>query len=315
MEQGGKMKKIISLFLLTSSLWALDFSTEIGVKYKSDFAASTLPISMKLTGNYSADNFYGELQVTGDEDKLDLGKVYGEIYKDKLTLTFGRQPISWGNAFIFNRLNSLTNLNMLNPNEKNTNLDGIKIKYSLNDSSRVEGMVFSINDNSDNYALRYTTLIKNYEIMANYIKKNKEGQSPAVNDIILDVKGDLLVGLWFQYAYGIDTEKSFYLLGSDYSLNLAENTLYLLWEGSYDESNSLLLNYFRYTYSFNDWTGLSGGLLLRENEKAISTTLNHKLNDNVEVNLSHIYTDSNVFKKMNNYKNSNAIEFEMKAVF
>lgn len=309
------MNKIIMLILLSSSIWALDFSTEINSKYKSDFATSTAPLNLKLTGNYTGDNFYGELQILGNESQVEIGKAYGEVYKSRLTLSFGRQPISWGNAFIFNRLNSLTSLNLLNPNEKNGVLDGIKVKYNLNDSSRVEAMVFNVKDESDNYALRYTTLIKNYEFMANYIKKNKEDSVPAINDIIFDIKGDLGVGIWVQYAYGIDNKKSFYLLGSDYSFNLADKTLYLLWEGSYNESSELLLNYFRYSYSFNDWTGLSGGLLLQESDKAINTTLNHKLNDQVELNLSHIYTDSEMFKKMNNYKNNNAVELEIKAVF
>lgn len=318
------MKKILSFLTLGATLFALDFSSEIDTKYKTDFSGSEIPISLKVTGAYSDDSTYAQFEIKGDNstENITLNKAYVEIYKDKFIYTAGRQPISWGNAFIFNKLNSLTAVNILNPNEKISTLDGLKLRYNLEDSSRAELMVFDVNGSSDNYALRYTTLIKSSELMINYIKKDKDPtnkSSEDINDIILDVKGDLLVGLWVQFAYNLDNNKSFYLIGSDYSYSLFEKTLYVLWEGSYDDNKELLLNYFRYSYGFNDWDSLTGGLMLEEQNKILTTTFSHKLNDQTELNLSHIYTysdkDSKLVKSGSFNYPKNSIEVQIKAVF
>lgn len=306
------MKKILGFLILGVQLLALDFTTEIDSKYQTDFKTSSIPINLKLTSNYSSNNIYSEFQIEGDNitNTLDLSKAYGEVYKDKLTLTFGRQPISWGNAYIFNRLNSITRVNILNPSEKTSTLDGIKFKYALADSSRLEAIVFEENDASDNYALRYSFLVKNYELMFNYLNKNDK-----TNEIIFDLKGDMVVGIWTQYAYSFETNSSFYLLGTDYSFSFFDKTLYLLWEGSYDENKSLLLNYFRYNYGFSDWTSLNGGLLVYKDQSVLTTTLNHKLNDEVELNLSYVYIDSLLYQNLTKNSAKNKIELQIKAVF
>ena len=317
------MKKWISYFLLATSVFSLDFSTEIDATYQTDFSSNNTPVTLKLNGEHSTDNIYGQFEIKADSEteELELTKAYAETYKRNSTLTFGRQPISWGNAYIFNRLNNLTSINILNPNEKTATLDGIKLKHSIG-NSRVEGIVFNVNDSSDNYALRYTTLIKNSELMLNYVKKEADLEvagSESTNDFILDFKGDLGVGIWTQFSYSFDTHKNFYLLGIDYSLTLFDQTLYLLNENSYDSNKELLLNYFRYEYGFNEWTGIKGGLMIQEKNSILTTTVSHKLNDEIEINLSHIFTNldeaSSVGSKLKNTYSKNNLELQIKAVF
>ncbi|MBN1469054.1 MAG: hypothetical protein JW924_10040 [Fusobacteriaceae bacterium] len=317
------MKKYIIYFILIGSSYSINLKTEISTKYTSDLHSNETPISLKLNGEYSADDIYSEVEIKGSTktEEIELTKIYVEYYKDKYTLTFGRQPIVWGNAYIFNKLNNLTSINMLNPNEKTATLDGVKMKYSKG-NERVEGIVFDIDDSSDNYAIRYTNLIGNYELMLNYIKKNadlKVDGSESANDIILDLKGDLGIGIWTQYAYNFDNKKNFYLMGIDYSFAINEKTLYLLYEGSYDENKDLFLNYGRYEYGFNEWNSLKGGLLNQEKNNLLTTTISHKLNDSLELNLSHIYVyldnDSQIGKKLSSTYSRNNIELEIKAIF
>lgn len=158
--------------------------------------------------------------------------------------------------------------------------------------------------------------------MLNYIKKNtdlKVEGSESANDIILDLKGDLGIGIWTQCAYSFDNKKNFYLMGIDYSFAINEKTLYLLYEGSYDENKDLFLNYGRYEYGFNEWNSLKGGLLNQEKNNLLTTTINHKLNDNLELNLSYIYVyldnDSQIGKKLSSTYSRNNIELEIKAIF
>ena len=322
------MKKLIIFGIMAMEMMAMDFTKEIGVKYRSDSEDYNLPISLKLNGSQSFDKFYTEIEVknsiekSSKTEKIDydfqVSKAYGEYYGEKYTLTLGRQTISWGNAFIFNRLNSLNQINILNPTEKNSFLDGVKLKVNVGDSQRLEAIVFENNDNFENYALRYTRLMATTELMLNYIKREKDMKNPrdkGINDIIIDVKGDLLVGLWGQYSYNFDRDKNSYLLGVDYSFAPFDKTLYLLLESSYEEENKLFLNYFRYNYSINDWNSLSGGILFKEGEKVVTTSINHKLNDFVELNLSHIYLDSSSYKQLMQIKGDNTIELEIKAVF
>jgi len=322
------MKKLIVFGFMAMEMMAMDFTKEIGVKYRSDSEDYNLPISLKLNGSQSFDKFYTEIEVknsiekSSKTEKIDydfqVSKAYGEYYGEKYTLTLGRQTISWGNAFIFNRLNSLNQINILNPTEKNSFLDGVKLKVNVGDSQRLEAIVFENNDSFENYALRYTRLMATTELMLNYIKREKDMKNPrdkGINDIIIDVKGDLLVGLWGQYSYNFDRDKNSYLLGVDYSFAPFDKTLYLLLESSYEEENKLFLNYFRYNYSINDWNSLSGGILFKEGEKVVTTSINHKLNDFVELNLSHIYLDSSSYKQLMQIKGDNTIELEIKAVF
>lgn len=322
------MKKLIIFGIMAMEMMAMDFTKEIGVKYRSDSEDYNLPISLKLNGSQSFDKFYTEIEVknsiekSSKTEKIDydfqVSKAYGEYYGEKYTLTLGRQTISWGNAFIFNRLNSLNQINILNPTEKNSFLDGVKLKVNVGDSQRLEAIVFENNDSFENYALRYTRLMATTELMLNYIKREKDMKNPrdkGINDIIIDVKGDLLVGLWGQYSYNFDRDKNSYLLGVDYSFAPFDKTLYLLLESSYEEENKLFLNYFRYNYSINDWNSLSGGILFKEGEKVVTTSINHKLNDFVELNLSHIYLDSSSYKQLMQIKGDNTIELEIKAVF
>ena len=312
------MKKMIFLGLLALKIYALDFQTEIDTKYISDFKESTTPISLKLTGQYSDNNIFSEFQVKGTEDELTMTKAYGEAYKDKFTYTFGRMPISWGNAYIFNRMNALTGVNIVNPGEKDNTLDGLKIKYTTANNSKTEAVVFNVNS-ADNYALKQSFLIKNYELQLNYIKREKTNplnpSEEKINDLIFEFKGDLIAGVWGQVARSFEYNKNYYVLGADYSFSPFDKTLYLLWEGSYSEKTELLLNYFRYSFTFNEWNSLSGGLLVKEGEQVVTTTFNRKINDALELNLSHIYLNSEMYKKLMKIDSENKIELQLKAVF
>lgn len=64
-------EKIISILSFANKyIYAVNFQTEIDAKYQSDFEESTLPISLKLTGNYLDDNIFSEFQIKGSEDDL-----------------------------------------------------------------------------------------------------------------------------------------------------------------------------------------------------------------------------------------------------
>lgn len=312
------MKKIFFMLIILYSLEALEFQSEIESKYQTDFEKSQIPIFFSLNAVYRENDTYSEFKIKGSKEDLKLEKAYSEIYTGNYTLTFGRQPVSWGNSYIFNRMNSLTGINILNPKEKNNTLDGLKIKYTGLNNEKTEFVVFDVNK-ANNYALRQSVLVKNYELQINYIKKEKSNLSAPldedINDLIFEFKGDLLLGIWGQIAHSFQYDKNYYVLGLDYNFPFFQKNLYLLWEGTYSEKNKLFLNYFRYNIPFNQWTSLSGGLLISEGEQVLTTSINHKINDIVELNLSQIYADSESYKKLMGLNTRNSLELQLKAVF
>ena len=321
------MKKLFLFCLSLINLYSIELQTEIDTKFQSDFSESNIPITLSLTGQYSNNDIFSEFQVKGTEDELTLSKAYGEVSKNDFSYTFGRMPVSWGNAYIFNRMNALTGVNIINPEDKNSTLDGMKIKYISPNNSKTEAIIFNVNT-ADNYAIKQSFLIDNCEVQLNYIKREKESPlspteekindlifvSPTeekINDLIFEFKGDLVLGIWGQVARSFEYDKNYYVLGLDYSFSPFEKTLYLLWEGSYNERTELLPNYFRYNFSYNEWNALSGGLLLTEGEQVLTTTFNRKINDAVELNLSHVYLN----KKLMKIESKNKIELQLKATF
>ena len=62
-----------------------------------------------------------------------------------------------------------------------------------------------------------------------------------------------------------------------------------------------------------------GGLMIQEKNSILTTTISHKLNDEIEINLSHIFTNldevSSVGSKLKNTYSKNNLELQIKAVF
>ena len=82
------MKKWISYFLLATSVFSLDFSTEIDATYQTDFSSNNTPITLKLNGEHSTDNIYRQFEIKADSEteELELTKAYGDIVKGVVSL-------------------------------------------------------------------------------------------------------------------------------------------------------------------------------------------------------------------------------------
>jgi hypothetical protein len=66
-----------------------------------------------------------------------------------------------------------------------------------------------------------------------------------------------------------------------------------------------------------DWNQC--GLMIQKKISILTTTVSHKLNDEIEINLSHIFTNfdeaSSIGSKLKNTYSKNNLELQIKAVF
>ncbi len=324
------MKKIIISLLLASSLNALDFSAELKSSYRlENFKESNSPIEAKLFANYGEEDFFSEFAIiaTGNEEKpVDVYRAYVELYKDNLTISLGRQMLLWGNTFIFNGANVFNKVDIENPKAESIGIDSLRLKYNVSDLSRAEAIVFDNGVSNDNYGLRYTFTFSNFEFMANYLNYKKE--YPIENnliplrseDIILEVKGDIGIGIWSQYKNKrIENmeDKNSVVLGGDYSFDINGNFLYTVAESIYLIEDKKASFYLMYNYTLREDIMWSQGTIFdRDFESTFLTNnLTYVYNDYIDIKIAYNYYDNfsgNGLTAMNTSKLKDEIVFEIK---
>lgn len=295
------MKKLILGLLLTASIYPVDFDVEITGNYRlENFEENAMPIEAKLSTSYGEDNFYTELSLIGSstsETPLDLYRAYVELYKDNLTITLGRQMISWGSAYIFNGANAFNKIDIENPKAEPLGVDALKLKYNFTEFSRGELVAFDNGVDSNNFGARYTFLVGNFELMGNYINHKSElGGGMRTEDIILEFKGDYGIGIWSQYINkrieGIDPVNSI-VVGGDYSFDAKGNTLYTVAETFFTIDEDSTHFYLMYNYPLREdmtWqqSAVFDGKL---DSYFISTNITYLYNDYVDLKLSYNHYD------------------------
>lgn len=301
------MKKIIISLLFASSLSALDFSAELKSSYRlENFEESSTPIEAKLFANYGEEDFFTEFAIIAngsEENPVEIYRAYVELYKDDLTISLGRQMLLWGNTFIFNGANVFNKIDIEDPRAESIGVDSLRLKYNLTDLSRAEAIVFDNGVSNDNYGFRYTFTLSNFEVMANYLNYKKEYPvgnslvSMRSEDIVLEVKGDIGIGIWSQYINKRveDMEdKNSIVLGGDYSFDINGNFLYTVAESIYLIEDKKASFYLMYNYTLGDDIVWSQGTIFdgEFESKFITNNLTYVYNDYVDIKIAYNYYDN-----------------------
>ena len=203
-----------------------------------------------------------------------------------------------------------------NPRSDKDGLDLLRLKYNLENMSRLEGVVFKNSARDDNIGARYTFLVDNYEFMANYFhydKKNILGEVNKNEDVVLEVKGDAGIGIWSQLIHkeSDDFDQNALVLGGDYSFDLIGNLLYTLAEGIYIKEEDMGALYLRYNYVVSEDIEVFQSLLVdgKISYLYVRSGLTYKLNDYFNIQVSYNYYNN--FKGLYQYSSGEELDSEL----
>lgn len=291
------MKIFILFFFMTQLCLSVEYLSELRVDYSLQNYQENYWYYKGIIGlRHDGEDFYTEFSLIGEEGAdpaIDLYRGYLEYYIDDLTLSAGRQTISWGHSYIFNLSDVFNQIDIEDPKSDKRGLDSIRFKYSLSDMSRLELIGFKSDEKDENFAGRYTFLIDDFEVMMNYFYITVP--SPITNKIekneriVLEVKGDMIVGVWGQISYDRYETDDLYTLvtGIDYNFDLYQKNVYTALEGFYNKEGGG--TYFTYNLRINESFEFYQGCLLIGDGVYLNTTLNYIYNDYMNFEFTYNY--------------------------
>ncbi|WP_028855704.1 hypothetical protein [Psychrilyobacter atlanticus] len=291
------MKIFILFFFITQLCFSIDYFLELRGDYSLQNYEENYWYYKGIAGlRHEGENFYTELSLIGEEGadpSVDLYRGYLEYYIDDLTLSAGRQTISWGHGYIFNFSDVFNEIDIEDPKSDKRGVDSIRFKYSLSDMSRLEFIGFKTDEKDENFAGRYTFLIDDFEVMMNYFHIAQPspitGKIEKNERIVLETKGDLIIGVWGQISYDKYETDDLYTLvaGIDYNFNLYQKNVYTAMEGFYNKEGGG--TYFTYNLRINESFEFYQGCLLIDDGGYLNTTLNYIYNDYVNFEFAYNY--------------------------
>ena len=319
---GKQMKRLCTfIFLIAfSEVFSIDYFGEVeGTQRFKSYNSSNGYIELILGAEHQEKNFYSQISIkaTDDpEDYLELYRGYLELYGDSTTFSAGRQMIVWGSAYIFNGADVFNEVDLENPRSDKDGLDSLRLKYNLQNMSRLEGVVFKNSARDNNIGARYTFLVDNYEFMANYFhydKKNPFGEAVKNEDVVLELKGDAGIGVWSQLIHkeSEGSGQNAVVLGGDYSFDLSGNLLYTLAETIYIKEEDTGAIYLRYNYVVSEDIEVFQSLLA-DGEISylyLRSGFTYKLNDYFNIQVSYNYYNN--FRGLYQYSYGEELDSEV----
>ncbi|WP_320046747.1 hypothetical protein [uncultured Ilyobacter sp.] len=306
--------------IIFSEVFSLDYFGEVeGTQRFKSYNSSYGSIELILGAEHQEENFYSQvsLKATDDSEKyLKLYRGYFELYGDSTTFSAGRQMIVWGSAYIFNGADVFNEVDLENPRSDKDGIDSMRMKYNLENMSRLEGVIFKNTARDDNIGARYTFLVDNYEFMANYFhydKRNFVGEAVKNEDVVLEVKGDAGIGIWSQLIHreSDELDQNAVVLGGDYSFDLAGNLLYTLAETIYIKEEDIVALYLRYNYVVSEDIEVFQSLLVdgKISYLYVRSGLTCKLNDYFNIQVSYNYYNN--FRGLYQYSYEEELDSEV----
>ncbi|OQY10397.1 MAG: hypothetical protein B6I28_01130 [Fusobacteriia bacterium 4572_132] len=278
-----KLLYVITFFGILNFTFGMEFSGELhNIFSLEEMKEEKMMNQVKLSAYESNEDILGKITIEGNSatDKIIVYEGYVESYKKDFVLTLGKQRLTWGLGYLFNPAN--TYFALINPEDPKAEVEGInsmKLRCNIGELSRFEGVVFEnkMKDKEIDYAIRYTTIFNEWEVMANYFKKD--------NNFILEAKGNLEIGIWGV----LDSKDNNIVIGEDYSFEILDRVLYLMNENMYMQAEKKWIDYIRYSYQWDEELGFSQILTYYLDQKSyfVSSSINYIINDYMDVNFSY----------------------------
>ncbi len=312
------MKKkihIIVFLVLSFTIFSADVNYELKNTFKSiDMKKSSSELSGKVDVKIKEEDFYSQITLRGNyinkEGNIEIERGYTEIYRDKLSLSIGRQRIAWGAGYLFNYADTFNEPDPLDPKGDKKGVDSAKARYDLTDTSKIEILtVQNMRDKLD-YAARYTFTLGKFEVMGNYIRVTSEKLNSMLTAFpdayilneyaIIETRGEFIVGLWGEIIYKrnikenlpetisamFEKEEKIGVIGSDYTISLGEgsdSSIYILGEYSYNDTTKDRLLYGQIKYTATSDVDIITSVLsdISKGAHISNTALNYTMNDYV----------------------------------
>ncbi len=200
------------------------------------------------------------------EDRIFLDNAYVSFTAGGLDLRLGRQPISYGTAYLYNPTDLVNLKQTFDPTYEKPGVDALRIQYFYRGSGNVE-LVAIPGEELENWdlAVRIRERLFHFDTSALFVIKRDTLTFSAENRRAVGwtFVGSLLgLGVWGEGAYNwMESTRDFssYVLGLDYTLN---SGLYLMCEYYRDELGEMG----KEEYDLFDWMRImqQGGSLGRD---------------------------------------------------
>ncbi|TDT72375.1 hypothetical protein EV215_0176 [Hypnocyclicus thermotrophus] len=310
------------LFILVSNLiFAIDYTTELNSKYSynnediSYYNSAKFGIKLYENDLYTEISFLGENYDTNND--LKVYTAFAEIYQNDLTLSIGKQKTNWGLGTLFNLTNIFNQADIKNPKSDKEGINGLDIKYRPTGMSKIEGFLFKNNYSNKNIAVRYINSFNNIEYNLNYL--DYKLSLNRIKDIIVEFKGEDIVGYWSQFNYKKikDTSTKIATLGIDYTFDIFEKNLYIANEIMNNFDEEIVLNYTNFSYSLTDLITYNQTFIFdfKGEENVILSNLSYIFNDYTTIDITN-YKYNNIKNIFNTTQSINdKLELEFKINF
>ncbi len=165
----------------------------------------------------------------GTAEKIDVDRVYADLYFKYFDLSVGKQRIALGVSYLWAPLDIFNRVNFLEPKEEKPGVNAIKLYAPLGKDKSVIVVFLPDNDlKTSGKALRFKWTILNVDAGFTYIN----GYQIFRNVYGLDLRGENLVGWWIEYG-SFTTFRETYskvVIGVDYTFPFGSG---LYWMSEY----------------------------------------------------------------------------------
>lgn len=223
---------------------------------------------------------------------LDLPYSYVEIYPAWGLLGIGRQPIHWGEGYIFNIVDIFNPIHFQPDQEKEVGIEAAVCRW-YGPNLQIETVFAPESAMTDSrYGLRVRTMLNKFDYTVNFLRNTSIFGQELI--YALETKGQVgkaAVGIWGQLGYSVFEKKDDCLsvvIGSDYTLPIG-NGLYVLGELLYSSDQEYAFFKTSYTHSNYLTWGLDLFHNLLEKSGIYQGSLSYLFMDDIEFSIKTIH--------------------------
>lgn len=190
-----------------------------------------------INDNQTADNI-------SSIDKINLDRVYADLYFKYFDLSIGKQRVAMGVSFLWAPMDIFNRANFLEPAEEKPGVNAIKLYAPVGKNKAVTAVFLPSEDpGSSGKALRFKWTLLNIDAGFTYISDYQ-----IYNDVIgVDLRGENFIGWWLEYGSfrTISGNYGKFVFGMDYTFPIGQG-IYWLNEYYYDGSGETDPEYYNY---------------------------------------------------------------------
>lgn len=249
--------------------------------------------SEKVKINLAVDffSFYGSLltpvgvsnnppeDLSVNEVKIDLDRIYADIYFKYFDLSIGKQRIAMGVSYLWAPLDIFNRVNFMEPKEEKPGVNAVKLYAPVGKNKSVTAVFLPDDDlGSSGKAVRFNWTLLNIDTGFTYISGYQEFDSV----LGFDLRGENFIGWWIEYGSFRTVSGNYrkFVFGMDYTFPIGSG-IYWLSEYLYDGGGET--NFSNYDYSL-----IRSGERFTLGRNYLFSMLRYGMSDFVSLSISYI---------------------------